>query len=355
MTALEGYLVSGQGRASDFTGKDWVRRRLIELAGIDPHPGTLNLELRDDMSRTIWQSWRGLPGCAIEPPSSAFCRSRCYPVRIAGGVPAAVLLPEIDGYPEDKLEIVAALPIRQHLSLGDQARIRVELCGPLVARAVLFDIDGTLVDSVGAYIKVAQIAAEQYGFEVTGEHVRRALVTGINFWKCLIPPDQIDGDAVVKSMAAHASREWPHVLREYGKVFEGVVQTLDALKSLGIMLGIVSGARPEVLELLRYEGVLDRFDAIILGADVSKGKPDPEGIFTCLDRLGVAPAEAVYIGDTPLDIQASQAAGVSAVGVLTGAGDSAMLSRYCPDRLIPSQAALPAIMGLSPDRAAQAA
>ena len=57
-------------------------------------------------------------------------------------------------------------------------------------------------------------------------------------------------------MSAHAGREWPRVLREHGKVFEGLAQTLGALKQLGMVLGIVSGARPEVLDLLRGEGIL---------------------------------------------------------------------------------------------------
>lgn len=344
MTAIEGHLVSGLGRAADFTQIDWVRRQLIDLVGIDPHPGTLNLALRDELNRANWRSWRSMPGHTIEPEDGACCRARCYPVRIAGRLPAAVLVPGIPDHPEDRVELVAALPIRRHLSLAEDARIRVDLCRPLAARAVLFDIDGTLVDSVGAYLEVARIAAEPLGLEVTEEHVRRALATGSNFWKGVVPQDRRDGDTVAKAMSAHASREWPRVLRERGKVFEGVAQTLDALKGLGIMLGIVSGARPEVLELLRAEGVLDRFDAIILGADVTRSKPDPEGILKCLSQLDVAPDAAVYVGDTPIDIQASRAAGVRVVGVLTGAGDSAMLSTYWPDRLASSHARLSAIV-----------
>jgi len=128
-------------------------------------------------------------------------------------------------------------------------------------------------------------------------------------------------------------------------VFEGVARTLDALKARGVLLGIVSGARPEVLELLRQDGILDRFDVVILGADVPTRKPDPEGILTCLKKLGVAPAAAIYVGDAAVDIQASRAAGVGAVGVLTGAGDSALLSRHGPDRLVASHAGLAAVVG----------
>lgn len=340
MTVIEGRLVRGLGQAADFTQIDWVRQQLITLAGIDPHPGTVNLALRDPANQKRWRNWRNMPGQAMEAADAAFCSARCYPVQVEGRIPAAVVLPEIAGYPEDKVELVAALPLRQHLSLGEGALVRVELCGPLVAKAVLFDIDGTLVDSVSAYLEVARIAAQPYGLDVTERHVRHSLATGGNFWNGVVPEDRQDGDAVRKSMSAHAAREWPRVLREHGKVFEGLAQTLDAMKRLGIVLGIVSGARPEVLELLRENGILDRFDSIVLGADVSRRKPDPEGIVKCLRELGLTPDAAVYVGDTPVDIQASRAAGVRVVGVLTGAGDSATMSAREPDRLVSSHARL---------------
>lgn len=346
MTALEGNLVSGLRRAADFVAIDWVRRQLIELTGIDPHPGTVNLELRDEVNLSVWRAWRDLPGYEIKPGSKDFCGSRCFSVRIAGTVPGAVVLPDVADYPDNKMELVAALPLREHLSLAEGSRIRVERYGELAARAILFDLDGTLVDSVGAYIEVAQIAARPHGIDVKEEHVRRALSTGSNFWKGVMPPDHPDATAVAKLMAAHASQEWPRVLGEFGTVFEGVARTLDVLRESGILLGVVSGARSEVLELLRGAGILDRFEAIILGTDVSRGKPDPEGITICLERLGVAPEEAVYVGDAPVDIQASRAAGVRVIGVLSGAGDSRTLSRCCPDRLIASHAGLPALLGL---------
>jgi HAD superfamily hydrolase (TIGR01549 family) len=179
---------------------------------------------------------------------------------------------------------------------------------------------------------------------VTERHVRHSLATGSNFWKGVVPQDRNDADAIMKALSAHAQREWPRVLREHGKVFEGIARTLDAIKRLGIRLGIVSGARPEVLELLRQDGILDRFDAIVLGADVSRRKPDPEGIVKCLSELGVAPDAALYVGDTPVDIQASRAAGVRSVAVLSGAGDSAMLSAHWPDRLLSSHARLAEIL-----------
>ena len=344
MPSIDGQLVRGLGQAADFTRIDWVRGQLMDLAGIDPHPGTVNLALADERNRALWREWRAFPGETIEPRDPAFCRARCYPARLAGRVPAAIIVPDIPSYPEDKLELVAALPVREHLSLGEGERLAVELCRPLAVRAVLFDIDGTLVDSMHAYHEVARVAAEPLGLQVTMDHVRRSLATGSNFWKGLLPEDGAENEAKRKALSAHAALEWPRILREHCRVFEGLAQTLDALKRAGFLLGIVSGARPEVLELLRADGILERFDAVLLGADVSRRKPDPEGLVKCLARLGVAPGDALYVGDTQIDIQASRAAGVHAVGVLTGAADSATLTAHWPDRLISSHARLAAIV-----------
>ena len=341
---IDGHLVHGLGLAKNLTQIDWVRRQLHDLVGIDPHPGTLNLSLKDDASLSRWQSWCGMAGESIEPEDPDFCRARCYTVRIEGRFPAAVLLPESADYPTDKMELVAALPLRTHLSLDDNARIRVDLCQKLEAEAILFDIDGTLVDSVGAYFEVARLAAEPFGFTVTEEHVRHSLASGNNFWRGLIPQDLRNADAIMKELFARAATEWPRVLHEFGTLFKGVAQTLEILQNRGIRLGIVSGARPEVMELLRAEGILSYFETIVLGSDVSRGKPDPEGIRKGLSQLKVLPDKALYIGDAPIDIQASHSAGVRAVSVLTGAANSTLLSAYEPERLISSHARLPAIV-----------
>ena len=333
---IEGRLVRGLGKAAGFTQLDWVRRRFLDAAGIDPHPGTVNLDVMHEY-QSRWTDWCALPGEAIQSEDMNFCSARCYPVRIAGRIPGAIVVPEVPDYPAHKLEFVSALAIRSHLSLDENSSLKIELCQPLGARTVVFDLDGTLVGSVGAYLEVARVAARLYDLEVTEQQVRHALSTGTNFWKSIVTDE-----AQRKALFTHAAREWPRILREHGKVFPGLAETLDSLKRKGLSLGIVSGARPEVMELLH--DVRDRFDVVVLGPDVSQRKPHPEGIQKALQQLGVAPQETIYVGDTPLDIQASRAAGVRAVGVLTGAGDSALLSTHEPERLIASHAKLAGIL-----------
>jgi HAD superfamily hydrolase (TIGR01509 family) len=339
--AISGRLVRGLGQAAAFTRLGWVRQQFIDSAGIDPHPGTVNLEVLED-HLADWKKWRALPGEPMESPDAACCSARSYPVRIEGRLPGAIVLPQVPDYPEHKLEFVAALPVRARLALAEGAHVRLETCAPLVAKAVLFDLDGTLVDSIGAYLEVARVAAMNHGLEVTELHVRQALCSGTNFWKGVIADGCEDGEALRKALFSHAAREWPRILSRHGKPFPGLAATLDELRSRDLALGIVSGARPEVLELLH--DVLDRFDAVVLGPDVAQRKPHPEGLLKCLQQLGCEASDALYVGDTPIDIEASRAAGMRAVGVLSGAGDSAVLSACEPDRLISSHVRLPAIL-----------
>ncbi len=279
----------------------------------------------------------------IGPPDASFCRACCVPVSVAG-VPAAIVLPEITGYPEDKIELIAALHLRDHLALAEGDSVRVEPAQPIAAKAVLFDLDGTLVDSIGAYFAIAHQAAKSHGLTVTEAHVRRALSSGASFWEEVVPRERSDRKDLKRLLSAEAAKHWPAALERNARVFPGVPGLLDELRGLGIALGIVSGARPEVMALLRAEGLDRRFDAIVLGEDVARKKPNPEGILKCLDRMGVAPADAVYVGDTPIDMQASRAAGTRPVGVLSGAADGAELSRHAPARLIASLDRLRAIL-----------
>jgi len=207
-----------------------------------------------------------------------------------------------------------------------------------------FDLDGTLVDTVGAYLEIAARAAAAYGLTVTEAQVRGALASGTSFWEDVVPAGAADRDALKRRLTEAAHAVWPETLAARGRVFDGVGAQLEVLRRRGYALGIVSGARAEVMDLLRAGGIERHFDAVVLGGDVARRKPDPEGLLACLARLGVAPGEAVYVGDTPIDIRASRAAGTYAVGVLTGAADGATLSQHAPDRLIESLARLDAAL-----------
>jgi len=338
---LTGRVTTGRAEGASFTSLDWVRALLVEELGIDPFPGTLNLSL-PEAALPAWRAWRSEPGILIRPPDAGFCDGRAHPVRIGGRVPGAIVVPEVPGYPDRQLELIAAVPLRKLLGLADGDSVSVTPARPLRVRAVLFDVDGTLVDSIPALLVVARRAAP--GLEVSEELVRRTLNEQRFFWDSLLPPEAPGRAERIASMTAEALRLWPEVLREHGRAVAGLAATLDALLARGLKLGIVTGAREGSFEPLRRAGVFGRFAAVITRAQVGRGKPHPEGLLLGAQSLGIAPADAVYVGDTPIDVAAARAAGMAAVAVLSGAGDSALLSAAGPDRIVSSLARLPGLL-----------
>ncbi|MBE7554989.1 MAG: HAD-IA family hydrolase [Anaerolineales bacterium] len=342
---LTGQVVAGLGQGASFTQLDWVRSQFMTKLGIDPHPGTLNLHLHHPADLTQWADLKRQAGCLIVPPNRAWCEARGYPIRIAGYVPGAIILPDVPGYPETQVEVIAALPLRQELGLTDGDSLTLEISQPLSVQAVIFDVDGTLVDTVDAYHTVAALAAAPHGLLVSRETVRYALNNNHpTFWELVIPLEHPNRLELMEAMKREAMRRWPEVLRQHGRIMPGLRQTLETLQSRGLRLAIMTGSQSGSFEPLREEGLLDFFETVVTGADVTRPKPDPEGPLKGAAALGVEPGQAVYVGDTPTDVRASRAAGMAAVSVLSGAGDSALLSAAGPDWLIYSHARLPEII-----------
>jgi HAD superfamily hydrolase (TIGR01509 family) len=339
-SCFSGPVVTGRGEAAGFTRLEWVRAGLLRELGIDPYPGTLNLLLDTDDDRARWAALQARPGVRIDPPDAEFCGARLYPVRVEGIIPAAIVLPDVPGYPAPQVEIVAALSVREMFGIADGDRVAVEASEPVEVRAVIFDVDGTLVDSLTAFRIVAERAAAPYGVSITDAAVREALNTTRSFWDVALPGDHADRAAAIDALTRKAARLWPAVLSEYGRVFPDAGHVLRTLRDRGARLGIVTGSRRRSLEAIRDAGWLDVFDAVVTGEQVQRRKPDPEGLLACAAALRIDPCDAVYVGDTPLDIRAARAAGMFAVGVLTGAGDAPLLSASGPDRLIASLARL---------------
>ncbi len=342
---LTGRVTTGLGQGASFTQVDWARDQFITKLGIDPYPGTLNLILDSPKALAHWAELKTNSDYLVTPPGPDWCDAHCYPVRIDGQMPGAIVFPEVPDYPETQVEIIAALPLREKLSLSDGDLLSVDIARPLSVDAVIFDVDGTLVDSVEAYRVVAELAAAPYGIPITREIVRYALNNNHpTFWELVVPDNRPNQAELIAKLRQEAMRQWPEVLRKHGGLFPGLNKTLENLRSLGMRMAIVTGSRGGSLRPLKETGLINFFEPIITGKDVEKRKPDPEGLLKCLNSLGVEANKAVYVGDTPTDIQAGKAAGMASVAVLSGAGDSALLSAEGPDWIIHSHARLTEIL-----------
>jgi CTP-dependent riboflavin kinase len=119
-----GRVASGTGEGALFTRLDWARAAFVERLGIDPFPGTLNLVPEDGAA---WAALRVTPGVRIAAPDQAFCDARAWRVRVAGGIAGAIVVPDVPGYPDDKIEIIAAVGLRAALGLRDGDTLALEV------------------------------------------------------------------------------------------------------------------------------------------------------------------------------------------------------------------------------------
>jgi CTP-dependent riboflavin kinase len=117
---------SGLGEGARFTRLDWVLAEFRAKLGFAPHPGTFNLRLQGIDWERARRALRAAAGIPITP-APGYCGARCFPVVVGGHVPGVAVLPDVAGYPEDKLEILSPVALRAALGVGDGDRVRLRL------------------------------------------------------------------------------------------------------------------------------------------------------------------------------------------------------------------------------------
>jgi HAD superfamily hydrolase (TIGR01509 family) len=169
-------------------------------------------------------------------------------------------------------------------------------------RAVLFDWDGTLVDTAEASFRCYVRLFEEFGVPFDRETFARTYSP--NWYQTFRMLD------IPEKRWPHADERWlAHFAEEEIAVIDGARELLDALRARGLATGIVtSGSKERVERELDAHGFT--FHECVFGSDVKEKKPHPEGLLLCLERLEIAADEAVYVGDSPEDVAMARAAGV---------------------------------------------
>ena len=179
-------------------------------------------------------------------------------------------------------------------------------------RVILFDLDGTLIDSGPIIMSSMRYASVTVlGREPDEERVRAAIGgPGLAAQMRELDPDRVD--ELVAVYRAH--NEPLHATLE---TFGGVVELLPELVSRGHQLGIVTAKRVATARLAfeRFPFLEELTDVLVGAEDTERHKPDPDPVLEALRRLGARPEEAVYVGDSPFDIGAGNAAGVLTIAV----------------------------------------
>jgi riboflavin kinase len=124
---MSGIIFSDLGQAASFMALDWVQSALKQRLGFDAFPATLNVRPKDTQDAQIWQRLRDeSAGVPLAPKGGGFCSARLYPIEILGRagftherIAGAILFPEVNNYPNDKIEIVAPLRLKEHLGVRD--------------------------------------------------------------------------------------------------------------------------------------------------------------------------------------------------------------------------------------------
>jgi phosphoglycolate phosphatase-like HAD superfamily hydrolase len=185
-------------------------------------------------------------------------------------------------------------------------------------RAVILDVDGTLVDSNDAHARAWVDAFRESGIEADYQRVRRAVGMGGDK---LIPhvagisADSPDGERISARRAAiFATRYLPYI-RPFPRVRELVQRFVDD----GFTLVVASSAKEdEVSALLERAGVTDLIQSETSADDANRSKPDPDIVEAAIERAGAARDAVVMLGDTPYDVDAAYRAGIPIVALESG-------------------------------------
>jgi HAD superfamily hydrolase (TIGR01509 family) len=186
---------------------------------------------------------------------------------------------------------------------------------PQPPAAVVFDNDGLLLDTEEAWTRAEVRLFGAYGARFTAVHKRELIGTShtIAAGKLAVMLDQPGrGDALIDELYAFVMEEG----RAGVAPRPGAVALLDLLGAAGVPLGLASNSLRAFLDLvLDGTGLADRFAVTVAGDEVAAPKPAPDLYLEACRRLGVAPADAVAIEDSPTGVAAARAAGLRVLGV----------------------------------------
>ena len=189
--------------------------------------------------------------------------------------------------------------------------------------AILFDLDGTLVDSIDLIVAAALNAfASRPGPSPTEAQIRntigRPLPTTFGPWL-------VDDNDLPFLIAKYREYQLEHHDR-LTNAYDGIVDAVAVLHGAGCRMGIVTSKVGFMAErALVHTGLASYMQCIIASDSTTKHKPEPEPVLLALERLNIAADDAVFVGDSPYDMQAARAAGVHALGVTWGAFEEQLL------------------------------
>lgn len=190
-------------------------------------------------------------------------------------------------------------------------------------RAILFDLDGTLLDTLDDIAAAANRVLATRGFPTHPHSAYRMFIgEGVARLIARVLPEAHRDPPTVQACVDAYAQEYARGWKDRTQPYAGVPELLDALVARGLPLAVLSNKPDAFTQQCVREWLAKWTFAAVLGAsDAFPRKPDPAGALETARRLGVSPADCLYVGDSGVDMQTARAAGMGAVGALWGFRD----------------------------------
>ncbi len=198
-------------------------------------------------------------------------------------------------------------------------------------KAIIFDLDGTLIDAYRAIIESFNFTMDKMGFpRQKPEVIKRAVGLGD---ESLLSP--FIGKARARKAIEIYRRHHKKSLVEKSRLIKSVRSLLVYLRKSGYKLAVASNRPSKFSKILIKHLKIDKFfDEVLCGDELEKGKPHPLILFETLKRLSVSKKQALYVGDMVVDVKTGNSAGVKTIAVLTGSSSRAEIKYSKPYKIL---------------------
>ncbi|GAC1450580.1 MAG: HAD family hydrolase [Desulfuromonadaceae bacterium] len=196
----------------------------------------------------------------------------------------------------------------------------------MIIRAVLFDLDGTLVDSLEDLTDAVNHIRSAYSHPpLTADAVRLKVGKGARNLVQQVLPD-VAGAEIDRALDVFLEFNKQHIA-DKSRLYPGIQETLHALAAQDIKMAVISNKNEELSTLMMQTlGIYDLFENICGGDTYPERKPSPLPLLKVADKLGIAPHECVIVGDSINDIQAGQQANITSIACTWGYGNAEELA-----------------------------
>lgn len=213
-------------------------------------------------------------------------------------------------------------------------------------KGVIFDLDGTLIDTIDTFTRAFNHGVGQFGFEpVSKEKVAEFMNDGVPLDKILseLFPATFDRKESAERFREEIKKAYLEFEEDGVTLIPGAKEVLSRLKEMGFKIGIVtarlSSGEAKWRDLIRL-GIDHYIDAMVTGGEAER-KPAPGSLLECIKKLGLSPAECVMVGDSRVDILTGRAASVITIVLPNGVASREILSRDKPDIIMDSLTDIP--------------